>query len=222
MTTYYPMMVKLQGKRCVVVGGGAVAERKVRGLLEGGADQVQVIAPAAAPGLLDLAEGSRCIRLVQREYREGDLHGAFLVMAATDDRLVNEAIAAAADRLGILANTAHQGDEGSFLSPSAVRRGELLLAVTTGGASPALAGMIGQELSRQFGEQYADLVERLRLLREHVLANVEDRTLRAAILRQAAQEAVSLGKESERREAIPPERIEEWMMRLRQAAERSG
>ncbi|RAP77849.1 precorrin-2 dehydrogenase/sirohydrochlorin ferrochelatase family protein [Paenibacillus montanisoli] len=220
MTIYYPIMVKLRGKLCVVIGGGAVAARKVHGLLDGGADRVIVIAPAASAELQALAD-TRCIQLLQREYREGDLRDAFLVIAATNNRHVNEGIAATADKLGILVNAADLGEEGGFVTPSVVRRGELLLAVTTGGASPALAGIIGKELSRQFGTHFGEVVERLRLLRAHVMSNIPDSEQRAAILRQAAVEAMTIGDEGERRDTFPRERIEEWMMRLQQAAERS-
>ncbi|SFS58195.1 bifunctional precorrin-2 dehydrogenase/sirohydrochlorin ferrochelatase [Paenibacillus sp. BC26] len=220
MKTYYPMMVKLQGKRCIVVGGGSVAERKVQGLLDGGADQVEVIAPAASSALQELALAGS-IELVQREYREGDLQGAMLVVAATNNRHVNKELAALGERLGIFVNVADLGEEGSFVTPSIVRRGELLLAVTTGGASPALAAILKRRLAKQFDESFEDSVEGLRLLRARVLSSSLNPELRTSLLRMAAEEVASQAERNEVRFTYTESQIDEWMSRLLQAAERS-
>ncbi|SEM66694.1 bifunctional precorrin-2 dehydrogenase/sirohydrochlorin ferrochelatase [Paenibacillus sp. OV219] len=214
MRDYYPMMVRLHGRRCVVVGGGAVAERKVRSLLDGGADEVIVIAPHITEELKMLAN-SGCIGLVQREYIEQDLHEAFLLFAATDSREVNGRIAAYGESCGALVNVADLGESGHFITPSAIRRGELLIAVTTGGASPALTSLLKKQLAGRYGAAYKELVERLRLLREHVQGEVIDETARTNILRQAAEELAAPGAEYDRNEPI-----DEWMSRLQQAAKR--
>ncbi|SDX40175.1 bifunctional precorrin-2 dehydrogenase/sirohydrochlorin ferrochelatase [Paenibacillus sp. CF384] len=220
MKTYYPMMVNLQGKRCVVVGGGSVAERKVQGLLDGGANRVEVIAPAASSALRELA-GAGSIQLVQREYREGDLQGVMLVMAATNNRQVNHEIAVLGDRLGIFVNVADLGEEGSFVTPSTVRRGELLLAVTTGGASPALAAIMKRQLARQYNECFGDYVEGLRLLRARVLSGVMNPELRTTLLRLAAEEVAEQAERNDGLVTYTENQIDEWMSRLLQAAERS-
>ena len=153
MPGYYPLFVDLRGRRCVIIGGGIVAERKVRGLLDSGADEVIVVAPAATQGLSDLdARGS--IQLLRREYQEEDLTGAFLVFAATDRREINEAVSMEGARLGLLVNVADRAEEGGFITPSVVRRGDLLLSVTTGGASPSLTALIRQKLAEQYGSDY--------------------------------------------------------------------
>ncbi|REE69518.1 precorrin-2 dehydrogenase [Paenibacillus taihuensis] len=214
------MMVKLKGRRCVVVGGGAVAVRKVRGLLEGGADEVVVIAPIITEELKVLAN-AECIGLVQREYKEQDLHGAFLLFAATDSREVNERIAVFGEREGVLVNVADAGETGDFVTPATVRQGELLLTVTTGGASPALTARLRRRLAEQYGPAYQELVERLRLLRVHVQAHVKDEARRTILLRQAAEELVEAQAEAETAYGLDRnEPIDEWMNRLQQAAER--
>ncbi|AZN42304.1 precorrin-2 dehydrogenase/sirohydrochlorin ferrochelatase family protein [Paenibacillus albus] len=214
MTDYYSMMVKLQGRRCVVVGGGAVAERKVRGLIDGGADEIIVIAPHITEELKALAN-SGCIGLVQREYIEQDLHEAFLLFAATDSREVNGRIAAYGESRGALVNVADVGESGHFITPAVIRRGELLIAVTTGGASPALTSLLKKQLAGHYGAGYKDLVERLRLLREHVQVEMSDQRVRTILLRQAAEELAAPGAEYDRNETI-----NDWMKRLQQAAER--
>lgn len=210
------MMVKLKGRRCVVIGGGAVAARKVRGLLEGGADDVIVIAPIITEELKGLAD-TGCIGLVQREYKEEDLHGAFLLFAATDSREVNERIAAVGEREGALVNVADAGETGDFVTPATVRQGELLLAVTTGGASPALTAIMRRQLAEQYGPAYKEIVDRLRLLREHVQAKVKEEARRTMLLRQAAEELLA-AQASALYDRYEP--IDEWINRLQQAAER--
>lgn len=187
MAAYYPLMVRLTGRKCIVVGGGKVAARKVRGLLEAGADKVIVISPRISQEL-ELLAAESSIALEKREYLINDLNGAFLVFAATDSRETNSSIAAAAAAAGALCNVADEAADGDFVTPSAVRRGALLLAATTGGASPALAARIGRELAARYGPEYGPLTARLGLLRER-LAQVEpDAGVRRELLRLAAGE----------------------------------
>src|SRR2546423_1507895 len=162
-TTYPLVLTNLARVRCVVVGGGAVAERKVRDLLDGGA-RPQVISPVVTETLAAWREiGS--IEHHPRAYQAGDLGGAFLVVAATDDRAVNAAIAEEGARLGILVNVADDTSAGNFHTVAATRRGDLLLAVSTGGASPALTARIRRELEARYGDEYARLLDILRALR---------------------------------------------------------
>jgi len=161
----YPLaLTNLARVRCVVVGGGAVAERKVRDLLAGGA-KPRVISQTLTDVLAVWREAGR-IEHLARPYRAGDLDGAFLAIAATDDRAVNATLAAEAARLGILANVADDPAAGNFHTVAAVRRGDLLLSVSTGGDSPALTARIRRELEARYGDEYARLLQLLRALRD--------------------------------------------------------
>jgi len=143
----------------VVVGGGEVANRKARKLLQARA-KVVVVSPEVKPELASMAAEVR-----RRPYREGDLEGAFLVFAATDAREVNAVVAREARERGIPINVADKPSEGNFALPSVLRRGQLQVAVSTGGASPALARRIRQELEDAFGSEWAGVVESLRRAR---------------------------------------------------------
>jgi siroheme synthase-like protein len=154
-TVLYPIFLNLDGKRCVVVGGGAVANRKARKLLQARAEVV-AISPEVKPELESVATEVR-----RRPYREGDLEGASLVFAATNRREVNAAVTREARGRGIPVNVADEPSEGDFALPSVLRRGQLQLAVSTGGASPTLARRVRYELESAFGSEWAGLVEAL-------------------------------------------------------------
>ena len=154
-TVFYPIFLDLDGKRCVVVGGGEVANRKARKLLQARAEVV-VISPEIKPELASVATEVR-----RRPYRGGDLKGAFLVFAATNRREVNAAVAQEAHERGIPVNVADKPIEGDFALPSTLRRGQLQVAVSTGGASPTLARRIRRELEDAFGFEWAGVVEGL-------------------------------------------------------------
>ncbi len=139
----------------MVVGGGEVANRKARKLLQARAEVV-VISPDVKPELASMAAEVR-----RRPYREGDLEGAFLAFAATDRREVNAAVAREARERGIPVNVADEPSEGDFALPSTLRRGQLQVAVSTGGASPILAQKIRRELEDTFGFEWAGVVEEL-------------------------------------------------------------
>jgi|GEM_PF-200364 len=153
---YYPISLDVNGKRCVVVGGGEVALRKVEALLEHGAI-VQVISPELRPELEDLVASGKIIA-AKRSYAEGDLAGAFVAIAATDDIDVNRNVAAEGEKLGILVNVIDAPSLSSFIVPSYLRRGDLTVAVSTGGKSPALAHRIKEELENTLGDDYAALL----------------------------------------------------------------
>lgn len=139
----------------MVVGGGAVADRKARKLLQARAEVV-VISPEVSPALESMA-----IEILRRRYAPGDLEGAFLAFAATDSREVNEAVSGEARERNIPINVADKPSEGDFALPSTLRRGRLQVAVSTGGASPTLAQRIRKELEEIFGHEWAGLVEEL-------------------------------------------------------------
>lgn len=159
-TVLYPIFLDLSGRRCVVVGGGEVANRKARKLLQARAEVV-VISPEVRPELESVAS-----EVHRRPYENGDLEGAHLAFAATDAREVNAAVAWEAKERDIPVNVADRPSEGDFALPSTLRRGRLQVAVSTGGASPTLAARIRHELEGLFGAEWAGIVEELGRARE--------------------------------------------------------
>ncbi len=151
----YPIFLDLDGRRCVIVGGGEVANRKARKLLQARAEVV-VVSPEIKPELASVATEMR-----RRPYRKDDLEEAFLVFAATDSREVNSAVAREARERGIPVNVADEPSEGDVALPSTLRRGQLQVAVSTGGASPTLARRIRYELEDGFGFEWAGVVDEL-------------------------------------------------------------
>ncbi len=157
----YPIFLDLSDRRCVVVGGGEVASRKTRKLLQARA-RVVVISPEIGSELESVA-----VEIHRRPYREGDLEGAYLVFAATNSREVNAAVAREARGRGVPVNVADKPSEGDFALPSTLRRGRLQVAVSTGGASPTLARRIREELEDAFGPEWAGIVEELNAARRN-------------------------------------------------------
>lgn len=137
---HYPVFLDLKDRPVLVVGAGKVALRKTRGLLEAGA-RVTVIAPECEPEFEDLA-----LRLVRRRFRATDLAGVFLVFAATDDRLTNHRIGIAAKGRGLLANIADSAEECGFIVPARVHRGDIQIAISTGGENPRLSAELRKKL----------------------------------------------------------------------------
>lgn len=175
----YPVALNLHGKLCVVVGNGAVGQRKAEALKEAGAEVAVLSLETTGP------------------FVETQLEGAFLVVAATDNPTVNEAIANAARERGILLNLAAPGeetDEGDFATMASVRRGSLLLAVTTGGAGPALSSRLKKELHTQFGPEWALLTALLAEARAEAKKRITDPTERAERLRTLANSETLLEK----------------------------
>jgi precorrin-2 dehydrogenase/sirohydrochlorin ferrochelatase len=183
MPTYYPMMVDLAGRRCLVVGGGRVAERKVALLLECGAD-VAVVSPVATPTIAELAERG-AIRLARRPVQPADLEGVFLAFAATDDAQVNQGVAHAVRKAGGLVNVADAPEACDFQVPSVVRRGDLTIAISTGGGSPALAKRLRQRLEATIGSEYEAFLDALRELRARAQQVIADPAERQALFRRA-------------------------------------
>jgi len=177
--TGYPLiLVGLDAARCVVVGGGTVAARKVAGLRQAGAKPI-VISPTLCPELESQAAQGE-VEVIRRPYRRGDLTGAWLVIAATDDLAVNEAVFGEAQTVGCLVNVVDDPARCSFFVPAVVRRGALTIAVSTGGKSPALARRIRQQLESLFDPAYEMLLDLLSRLRPTVQATVSDPGRRAA------------------------------------------
>lgn len=163
---YYPVALDLRDRPCLVVGGGAVAEAKVRALVAAGA-RVMVVSPALTEGLASLVAVGE-VRHERRPYRSSDIEGYALAFAATDDREVTRRVADDARRHGVWLNAADDPAFCDFILPAVLRRGRLTVAVSTGGASPALASWIRRELEARFGEAYAGLVEVVAAVRAEV------------------------------------------------------
>jgi len=179
MSAFYPVFLDLRGRRAVVIGGGAVAEQKVRGLVAAGA-HVTVVSPDLLAGLTDLARRG-AIEVRRRPYRGGDLAGAWLAIAAIDDRAVNEAVYAEAERLGIPLNAVDDLEHCSFIAPAIHREGDITIAVSTGGKSPALAVRLRQRIARLVGRAEARLCALLGELRPELAERVPDARVRTAL-----------------------------------------
>jgi precorrin-2 dehydrogenase / sirohydrochlorin ferrochelatase len=156
---HYLVCLDLRGRSCLVVGGGRVAYEKAEGLLDCGAE-VTVVAPE-----IDAEVAALPVRVVQRPFRESDVVGRFLVIAATNERLVNSRVSSAADQRGIPCNVADDPELCSFILPAVVRRDPIAVAVSTGGASPALAQRLRDDIGDLVTERHAELAERLQALR---------------------------------------------------------
>ncbi len=154
-TPFYIACLRLTGRPCLVVGGGEIGLEKVEGLLACGAD-VTLVAPAAHPELRALAEEDS-ITWIRRGYEPGDLDGKLIVIAATDDSEVNIGVFEDADRRAMLVNVVDVPPLCSFILPAIVRTGPLAIAISTAGASPALAKRMKREIAELFGDAYADL-----------------------------------------------------------------
>lgn len=164
---YYPIFLDLKAHPCLVIGGGSVAERKVESLLQA-EGQVTVISPTLTPQLQARAT-ERTITVHQRLYRPGDLRGFSLIFAATDDKVVQQQISREAKEAGVFLNVVDQPALCSFIVPAIVSQGDLTLAISTGGASPALAKKIRQRLEQHFGSEYDLALQLLARLREQAI-----------------------------------------------------
>jgi siroheme synthase-like protein len=167
MAFAYPVSLEVGGRRAVVVGGAPVAEERARSLLEAGA-RVTVIVERPSDGLEELGRRGD-ITVIRRAYRRGDLRGAFLAVAATGDASVNARIFAEAEKRRVLLNAVDDIGHCHFAVPSILRRGDLIVAVSTGGKSPALARRLREALAREVGPEYGVLVDLLGEVRREML-----------------------------------------------------
>ncbi len=169
MTNLFPMFLKLEGKKVLVVGAGRVGEPKIAGLLDTGA-RIRVIALEASTAVHEWARAGK-IELELRAFSPSDLGGAFLAVVATSSRGLNEQIYTEAQRRNILCNIVDVPDLCDFYYPAVVRRGDLQIAISTAGQSPSLAQKIRQQLEKQFGPAYATWVAELGETRKLILAS---------------------------------------------------
>lgn len=161
--SYYPVFLDLTGRRCLVVGGGDVACGKIAGLLAAGAE-VTVVSPAVSVAVRSLADGGT-VQLHEREYSRDDMRGVHLAVAATADREVNRRVSEDAARAGALVNVVDDPELSSYIAPAVLRQGDLTIAVSTGGGSPAYAAYVRDRIGEQLGPEYGDALVILRRVR---------------------------------------------------------
>jgi precorrin-2 dehydrogenase/sirohydrochlorin ferrochelatase len=184
----YPVNLNINEKLCLVIGGGAVALRKIRSLLDGGAS-VRVISPVLEPELKVLAR-RRKIDWIERGFVEGDLKGAFLVFAATDNRAVQDQIMKESAKYSVLINSADDPPNSQFHVPAHFRRGQMLVTVSTGGGSPALAKNIRLQLEKEIAPEYEAVVELLSQIRNRVVSQDNNFLSHAELFRRLLQQGI--------------------------------
>ena len=201
MTSYYPVYLNLRGRRCVIVGGGTVAEGKIARLLDSGAE-IRVVSPDATPGIRQfVADGS--VQWEERKYRDGDLEGAFIAIAATNVREVNRRIFEEANERGVMLNAVDDPPNCSFIAPSIVQRGPVTLAISTGGVSPALARKLRESLQSSDDLAWADLSGVMAVARSHLreaglLSTIDPQRWQCCI----TPELLTMAQEGQQAEAV--------------------
>ena len=221
---YYPAFLDLQGLACLVVGGGQVGERKVKTLVDCGA-VVHLVSPELTPFLEEEVRQGR-VRLLAPEFLPEHLEGMLLVIGATDDPEVNRRISAEARSRNLLCNIVDKPRECNFIVPSQVRRGDLVIAVSTGGRSPALAKKIRQDLENLFPDIYSSYVALLGRVREYLLAQglpqAKNRQIFASLIEAPILESLRKGDREDLTSQLirlldPPPRLKEvegWFREL--------
>jgi precorrin-2 dehydrogenase/sirohydrochlorin ferrochelatase len=194
------MFLRLSGKKAVVLGGGPVAARKAASLADAGA-RVTVISPELSPAFETLAKAGAFIHEA-RKYRPGDLAGAFLAVAATDDPEANDAAAKEADALGIPVNSANPPAAGNFIVPSSIHRGGLTIAISTGGACPALSRRLRQDIESFLAGQYDLFLEFLEEARAALKERLPEEDSRRQVLEGLAGSGLAEAFKGDREAAL--------------------
>ncbi|MBW2367082.1 MAG: bifunctional precorrin-2 dehydrogenase/sirohydrochlorin ferrochelatase [Deltaproteobacteria bacterium] len=192
---YYPINLDVDGRNCLVVGGGSVGTRKVKTLLSCGA-RVTVVSPKISAELRRLLESGQ-IQFMERTYRSTDLTRMFLVFGASDNEQLNRRIHADATQRNMLCNIADKPAVCNFILPAIVRRGDLVLTVSTSGKSPAFSKKLRKDLEKQFGEEYIEFLRLLGVIREKLLAEKHEpeahKTLFESLIEQGLLDLVKSG-----------------------------
>lgn len=183
----FPLFIDLRGKKCIVVGGGNVAARKIEALIGFEAD-ITVISPEVTDRIKELEQAGE-LSIIPRGYRADDLEEAFLAIAATSDRQTNERVYSEAARKNILVNVADNGSKCTFIFPSLVKRNDLVIGISTSRGYPSLSKKVRQEIESAVPEAYGELLELLKTFRSRVEAEVEDMEERKAMLNRIVNEA---------------------------------
>jgi len=200
---YCPLFLNIRGKKCLVVGGGTVALRKIEALLKHGA-QVEIISPVLCTRLNQLVE-SEAIHWLRRDYQMGDLKDALLAIATTDDVKTNERIAEEARQRKILVNVVDNPQLSDFIVPSYFNRGNIAIAVSTSGRSPALARKLRSQLEREVGIEYAQLtliVEEVRFELKQQGVSIDSDTWQKALDLDLLIKLVKAGRTQEARNTL--------------------
>lgn len=196
---YYPVFLNLKGKKCVVVGGGKVAERKAAALIKAGA-LVEIISPTITK-LLESYRKKGLIKHKKRNYKKGDLKGAFVVVVSTPSQEINMKIARDAkqpgnsesnrtDKSQRLINVVDAPSEGNFIVPSVVRRGPLTIAISTEGYSPAVSKAIRREIERRYNTDFVRYLQFVGLMRKEALKKIKDNKEREKFIKALASEGI--------------------------------
>ena len=180
---YYPVNLDIQNRDCLVVGGGAVATRKVITLLDCGA-RVTVISPVVSDRLRELARSDTRLTIKTRPYRHRDLDEMFLVIGATDDETRNRRISQDAEQRRLLCNIADRPEVCNFILPAIVQRDDLVITISTSGTSPALAKRLRQILENQFGKEYGKFLQLLGAVRRKLLATAHEPEIHKPLFEQ--------------------------------------
>ncbi|WP_458121447.1 precorrin-2 dehydrogenase/sirohydrochlorin ferrochelatase family protein [Paenibacillus sp. Z6-24] len=221
---YVPVMLDCRNQHCLIVGGGKVAERKARNLLQGGAI-ITLISPQLTLELQEQAQSDR-IRWIARDYERGDVScGAessengkrryFLVHAATTQTEINRQVADEARCEGIPVNVADHHEASTFINPMVIRRGRLIASVTTSGAGPVVGRRLAGELDRHFGQEYETYIEFLYYLRHRIKEMIQDHEQRRHLLEQASDLSILEEIRQGRFVWWDESRIEQWIAQHR-------
>ncbi|MBI4436192.1 MAG: bifunctional precorrin-2 dehydrogenase/sirohydrochlorin ferrochelatase [Candidatus Omnitrophica bacterium] len=167
---YYPVNLDVREKRCLVVGGGEVAYRKVKGLLRAGA-LLTVVAPQLGEKLKRLGKAGR-IRVLQVRFKERHLKNHFLIIVATDDPTTNSFIGKLCQKKNLLVNVVDQPEDCTFTVPSLFKRGPLTIAISTNGSSPALSKKIRKDLEKKYGKEFGEFLDLMAEMRKEVIRRI--------------------------------------------------
>ena len=204
MNNYYPIFVNLKDQPCTIIGGGKIAEGKVEGLLDAGAT-ITVISPALTPALQNLADEKQ-FTYIERIYQNGDLDGAFMVICATDQNDINHRVWLDASENHQLVNVVDDTPRCNFIAPAILRKGDLSIAISTGGKAPAMAVRLKEFLDKDIGPEYARFLELAGQLRSPLAKHIPDFETRKAlwyqILDAGVLDLLSQGNESEAMDLI--------------------
>lgn len=187
----FPLFVELKGKKCIVVGGGNVATRKIDTLLKFDAD-ITVISPEASERINELDSKGK-IKLIRKEYSMEDIEGAFMVIAATSDSCLNSKIWEDCVKKGAFVNVADNPEKCTFVFPSIVKRGNMVLGISTSGGYPLLARYTRKEIEKIFPQHFERVVNALEGVRKRALDQIDDPNKRKELLNNIIDQITPLG-----------------------------